>query len=151
MSFNTITITISGNLTKDAELKEVNGAKVANFGLFCNRGEKEAIYCRVSAWGNQAEPVGTYAKKGMKVLVTGSCKPAMMLTKDGEPLAYLDIRATNVEFCSGGSGEGSKTGSDDKAKLAAALRAKAAKAAKAPAATTEPQQVEVSSDELPFD
>lgn len=149
MSFNTNILAISGNITKDPTIAEVNGTKVANFGLFCNQGDRDAIYCRISAWGNQAEPIANYAHKGMKVLVTGSVKPGMMLTKDGEPLAYLDIRALSVEFCSTAQSEG-KPAEPDKAKLAAALRAKVAKA-KAPVATTEPQQVEVSSDELPFD
>lgn len=80
-SFNKVII--AGNLTRDPELRYTpSGTAVAQIDLAINRtwtgedGEKNEEVCFVSctAWGNQAETLAKYVKKGRPLLVEGRLK-----------------------------------------------------------------------------
>jgi len=71
-------ITITGNLTKDAELKAVGGKDVASFAIADNvsiKGEKVAIYFDCSVWGARAQVAADYLRKGGLVTVVGRLQP----------------------------------------------------------------------------
>lgn len=72
-------ITISGNLGKDAELRNTNnGMQVANFSLAVRQnrpsenGEYGTDWFRCVVWGKRAQTVGNYFKKGSHVTLTGT-------------------------------------------------------------------------------
>tara|TARA_R110000796_G_scaffold181130_1_gene297633 strand:+ start:131 stop:493 length:363 start_codon:yes stop_codon:yes gene_type:complete len=66
-------ITISGNLTKDAEVRQTqNGTSVTGFSLAVNdRRTKETIFFDCSYWGKGGEAVAPYLKKGTSILANG--------------------------------------------------------------------------------
>lgn len=83
-------ITIAGNCTKDAELRDAGGTKVAGFSVavsgYENR-EKTTTYFDVSVWGKRGEAVTKFAKKGSKICVTGE-----LGTREYNGKTYLTIR-----------------------------------------------------------
>ena len=96
-----------GHLTRDPELRIVGstGKPVANFTLAVNREfskDKKADFFRVVVWGNQAEPVAQYLKKGSQCAVVGSVQINEYTDKDGNKRQSVDIQANRVEFLGGG-------------------------------------------------
>lgn len=71
-------VALSGNLTRDAELKySASGTAIASFSLAvnCDYGErKETAFVDCVAWGKLAEIVGEKCKKGHRVFVSGSIR-----------------------------------------------------------------------------
>lgn len=71
-------VCLNGRLTKDPEVKVVNGKSVVNFTLAVNRNYKnkdnevEADFLLCQAWDKPAEFIGSYVKKGNLVSVLGS-------------------------------------------------------------------------------
>ena len=73
-----IQITISGNVGKDAELRNINnGMQVSNFNVAVRQnrpdsnGEYGTDWFRCAVWGKRAQTVNNYFKKGSHVTVTG--------------------------------------------------------------------------------
>ena len=103
-------LTISGNLTRDPESRQVNDKTVCNFTVAVNRrGQKDANgnniadFFRVSAWGKMGESCQKYLAKGRKVGVVGSVSVHPFLGQDGTPKASLEVFANEVEFLSSGN------------------------------------------------
>ncbi len=67
------TICISGNLTKDCELRKTQtGLEVAGFSVAVNdRRTKEVIYFDCSYWGKGGSAVSPWLKKGQSVVING--------------------------------------------------------------------------------
>ncbi len=87
-------ITIAGNVTKDAELRETQGNnKVAGFSIAVNgytSGEKTVNYFDVSVWGKRGEAVMQFAKKGAKMCVSGEFG-----TREHNGRTYLTVNASD--------------------------------------------------------
>ena len=72
-------ITISGNLGKDPELKEFQtGTKKVNFSVAVSepiktngQWENKTTWLLVEFWGNDAEYISKYATKGSFIIVSG--------------------------------------------------------------------------------
>lgn len=93
------TISISGNLGKDAELKSMQGGDdVLSFSVAVKQGWGERAssnWYRVSVWGKRARSLSDYLRKGTKVVVQGELTIGEY---NGKP--QFDIRAGEVEFMS---------------------------------------------------
>lgn len=72
-----------GNLTRDPELRYTpKGTPVASFGLAVNRNWKDengqlvtdTLFADISAFGNQADVIGRYLRKGRPVFIEGRLK-----------------------------------------------------------------------------
>lgn len=105
-------LTIVGRLGRDPEMRYTpQGTAVANFSVATDRtwtdqsGQKQerTTWFRVSVWGKQAESCNQYLAKGRMVLVEGELsEPKPYQRKDnGEWVASLDVRASNVRFLGG--------------------------------------------------
>ena len=89
------TLTIAGNLTRDPELRSVNGGRsVVSFSIAENRrwadkatgATQEAVtYLDVTAWGAMAEHVATSLHTGDRALVTGRLEQRSWEGTDGAP------------------------------------------------------------------
>lgn len=95
---------IDGNLTSDVELSTaVNGTAKATFSIahnyFWNK-EKKVDYYKIIAWGDKAERVYKFAKKGTKVYVIGAMSNAIYEAKDGTRRTAFTINATEIEIMS---------------------------------------------------
>ena len=96
MSLNVIVI--SGNLTKDPEIKDVNDSQVVNVTIANNRNYtkasgdtvKEVTFVDCEAWGTVAEAIDRKARKGDTLIVTGRLKQDQWET-DGQKRSKLKI------------------------------------------------------------
>ena len=67
-------ITISGNVGKDAELRDTRDSKVLSFNVGVKNGfgkDAGSVWYRCSLWGKAAEVFAGSLKKGTKVFISG--------------------------------------------------------------------------------
>ena len=68
-----ITLNFTGNVGRDAEIKEVAGKQVVKFAVACKQGKEEpAIWVNCDYW--TATKVGQFIKKGIQIAVIGHLK-----------------------------------------------------------------------------
>ena len=107
---NTNVCIITGNLTRDAELRYTAAQKpVLGFTVACNRqgqdGQSVADFFPVVLWGKSAEALEKYLTKGKSVLVKGRLQTRSYETKTGEKRNVTEIIADSfggVELLGGG-------------------------------------------------
>lgn len=103
-------IILHGRLTADPELKNTNSGKsVTSFSLaverdFSTGDEKITDFINIVVWGNTAEFVCKYFRKGKQMLVRGSLQTRKYQTQNGENRTAYEVRADKVWF-SGDKGE----------------------------------------------
>lgn len=104
MAFSINMAVISGNVTRDPELRFTpSGQAVCSFGVATNRSIKKgdqwedvATFHNVVQWGKPAEYTGNTLKKGMKVTVTGRIDNRSYDAKDGTKKYISEIVADTV-------------------------------------------------------
>lgn len=102
MSDNTITLT--GNVTRDPELRYTTGGKaVASFGLAVNRryqtnGEwqEHTSFFDIVAWGTLGENAAGSLAKGNRVVVSGRMDQRNWETEDGDKRSKLELVADEI-------------------------------------------------------
>lgn len=86
---------VSGNLGKDAEVRNAGGTAVAGFSLAMKSGygdKSQTIWLDCSIWGKQAESgLVQYLKKGQFVVLSGE-----LGTREYEGKTYLTLRVATV-------------------------------------------------------
>ena len=106
---------IAGNLTRDPEVRyTVNKKAYARFTVAVNNRYKDANgefqdstdYINVVAWGNWAETVGKYLKKGSPVLIEGRIQTGSYDAKDGSGKRYTTEINMSGMVMLGGPGQG---------------------------------------------
>ncbi|MBI2100484.1 MAG: single-stranded DNA-binding protein [Candidatus Vogelbacteria bacterium] len=137
---------IIGNLTRDPELKTLpSGTKVATLGVATNRvfknknGERQedTQFHNVVVFGNQAEIVNQYLRKGQTVMVEGRIQTRSWDGQDGQKRYRTEIVADRVQF---GPKSGSSQNSQTVSQPAAAEEVK----------TIQYPTEEVNPDDIPF-
>lgn len=107
---NTNVCIITGNLTRDAELRyTAKQTPVLGFTVACNRqgadGQSAADFFPVVLWGKSAEALEKYLTKGKSVLVKGRLQTRSYESKTGEKRNVTEIVADSfggVELLGGG-------------------------------------------------
>ena len=110
MKINTNICVITGNVTRDAELRYTSTQKpVLGFTVACNRqgqdGQSAADFFSVVLWGKSAEALEKYLTKGKSVLVKGRLQTRSYESKTGEKRNVTEIIADSfggVELLGGG-------------------------------------------------
>lgn len=121
------TITITGRLTKKAEVRtSEKGNKVASFTLAANQREG-ALFIDVKAFGKTADVVESYTDKGKQVVVFGELNQRTYQNKDGINVRVNEILALGIQLL------GSKNDTE-----------------KQPEVNQEKPNVEEEADDLPF-
>lgn len=91
---------IVGNLTRDPEVKTTSGGRVyAKFTVAVNRkadGKQYTDWVPVTAWGDNAEAVGNWLSKGMRVRVSGRFTSSSYTDKNGQKRYVNDITAEGI-------------------------------------------------------
>lgn len=104
---------LSGNLTRDPELRSTaGGLQVLRLGIAVNGSKKNPDgsfedvpnFFDVSIVGRMAESVAPHLSKGQKVFIEGRLR-WRQLEKDGEKRSSVDITADRIEFASHGKGK----------------------------------------------
>lgn len=104
---NEVTLTITGNLTNDLELRYTQGgAAVASFTVAAtpktfdrNTNEwkdGETLFQRCSIWKEAAENATESLTKGMRVIVTGRLKSRSYDTKEGEKRTVIELEVDEI-------------------------------------------------------
>lgn len=101
-------VTVTGRLTRDAELKFTGGGTpVLNFSVAVNKGVKrndqwtdEAHFFDFVLWGKLGEAVNQYMKKGIQVAVDGELQQDRW-EKDGQKHSKVKIRVNNLRMMGG--------------------------------------------------
>lgn len=144
---------IIGNLTRDPELRALpSGTKVTTFGVATNRvfkdknGQKQedTQFHNVVVFGQQAEVVNQYLKKGQSVLVEGRIQTRSWDGQDGQKRYRTEIVADRVQFGpkAGSASSGSNVNPPSQTKVPAP--AEEMKTIQYPA------EEEVNPDDIPF-
>ena len=96
------TITISGNVGRDPELKySANGTAVVKFSVADTTGKddnKKTIWHDVVVFKEQAEHVAASVKKGSRVIVTGRLDKSEYTGKDGVTKQRVEVIADDVSI-----------------------------------------------------
>ena len=98
-------IILSGNLTKDVELRYTQSGKaVVKVGIGVSRkiknsdGKYDSDFFNLVAWEKTAEFFGKYLAKGSKVLIEGRLQNNDYTDKNGVKHYAVDVIVENVEF-----------------------------------------------------
>lgn len=99
-----LSIIASGNITRDATLKQVGEDQVCSLGIACNRkvkGEEKVQFLDLSIWGKRGAALAPHLLKGKKVFVAGELE-----TREHDGKTYLQCRVSELDFGGGPSGGG---------------------------------------------
>lgn len=95
-------VILSGNLTRDPELKTTNSGKTYVRGsIAVNHARSKNTptdFYNFVAWENTAEFLGKYFSKGSRILIEGRLQTSKYKNKDGVEITATDIVIENVEF-----------------------------------------------------
>ena len=157
MSINRVNI--SGNLTRDPELRATaGGTQVLSFGVAVNDRRKNPQtgdwedypnFVDCTMFGTRAEAVSRYLSKGTKVAIEGKLRYSSW-ERDGQRRSKLEVIVDEIEFMSRGSqggqgGYGQNGGNSSGGGYAPAPAPKAA-----PAPVQAPPAVDVYDEDIPF-
>ena len=108
-------VIITGNLTRDPELRHTNGGTaVCSLRVAVNTRRKDGAtgewtekpnYFDITVWGNQGESCAQYLAKGRPVAVDGRLEWREWDAQDGTKRQAVEIIADSVQFL-GGRGDG---------------------------------------------
>ena len=154
MSINRLNI--SGNLTRDPELRATaGGTQVLSFGVAVNDRRKNPQtgdwedypnFVDCTMFGTRAEAVSRYLSKGTKVAIEGKLRYSSW-ERDGQRRSKLEVIVDEIEFMSRGSQGGySQNGGNSYGGGYAPAAAPQA----APAPVQAPPAVDVYDEDIPF-
>ena len=112
-------VIITGNLTKDPELRAAGQTSVCQLRIACNgrrrnpetqQWEDQPNYFDVTVWGAQGENCAKYLTKGRGVAIDGRLHWREWTTQEGQKRQSVDIVADTVQFLGGGDAGGNGNG-----------------------------------------
>ncbi|MBI2257540.1 MAG: single-stranded DNA-binding protein [Flavobacteriia bacterium] len=93
-------ITLIGNIGNQPEVTLFeNGAKIARFQLATNevsKDKKQTEWHKLFAWGNVADFIENFGKKGKKIAVSGRLVNRTYLNKSGQSKKTTEIEVRHV-------------------------------------------------------
>lgn len=101
-------VIVSGNLTRDPELRQAGSTPVLQLGIAVNDRKKDTNgewidvpnFFDVLVWGSRGEKLAGILKKGMKVVISGRLKWSSWQTTEGDKRSKVEIVAEDIEFMS---------------------------------------------------
>lgn len=95
-------ISISGNLGKDCETKQVGDNTVCTFSVADSQGrDKPSIWWNCQLWGKRGESLAAYLTKGQQVTVIGNVTQREYTDKDGNKRTAMDVRVNDIALQGG--------------------------------------------------
>jgi len=118
MSINVVTI--SGNLTRDAELRQsASGMSILRLGVAVNdraknqqtgEWEDRPNFIDCVMFGTRAEKISQYLTKGTKVSIQGKLRWSQWESQQGEKRSKVEVAVDEIEFMSSRNDSGSYGG-----------------------------------------
>jgi single-strand DNA-binding protein len=106
MATDTNTITISGNITREPEMRYTpSGISKVTFGVAVNRSwrnqntqewEEQTSFFNVVAWRQLAENASATLQKGSRVVVSGRLEQRSWETEQGEKRSIVEVVADDI-------------------------------------------------------
>ena len=109
-------------------------------------GEKKTVWINVTLFGDRANKMKEYLKKGSLVMLYGEVSPTLGKTKTGEPAIFFDMTADRFEFPNIGNSGGTQSDETTTNNNFGQFKKNEEAAAAAPAGTTAASDA----DDLPF-
>jgi len=96
-------ISISGSLGKNSELKQMNnGDYICNFSIADSQGrDKPTIWWNCTLFGKRAESLSQYLMKGQAVTVVGTVTEREWQDKEGNKRKSMDVRVNDIALQGG--------------------------------------------------
>jgi len=97
-------ISISGTVTRDAELKSLNsGDSILSFSIADNQAgrDKPAIFWNCTLFGKRADSLSQYITRGQSVTVVGSVSEREWQDKEGNKRKSMDVRVNDIALQGG--------------------------------------------------
>ncbi len=97
-------VTLIGRLIRDPEIRVNNNNAVSKFVIAVNRdyknqeGNYDADFINCVAFGNTAEFIEKYFKKGMRIGVVGKIQTGSYTNRDGQKVYTTEVVADKAEF-----------------------------------------------------
>jgi single-strand DNA-binding protein len=96
-------ITLSGNITRDAELRFTpDGTPVSNFSIgvreYRKNTEKQPLFIDLVIWGKRSEALNPYLKKGTAILVDGKLDVNKRTVEGGKTYTNVRVYVNELEF-----------------------------------------------------
>lgn len=94
-------VILTGNITKDLELKQSGDTKILKFHIAVKRDKDSVDFIPIAAFGKIAESTAKFCSKGSKVLVTGVLRINQYEDKDKIKRYSTEVIAENyggIEF-----------------------------------------------------
>lgn len=98
-----INITVSGNVGKDSELKNLNGYNCLCFSIASTKkvkGENQTIWVNCKIWGERSEKLQPYILKGTSMVVNGDASVNAYIKQDGTADGSINVNVTDFQFMS---------------------------------------------------
>lgn len=98
-------VLLVGNMGADAKITQFqSGAKVARFSFATDKGyrkedgkiKKEVEWHKLFAWGNMAEMIENYGRKGKALTIQGRLVNRTYLAPGGQPRKVTEIEVQNI-------------------------------------------------------
>lgn len=98
-------ITVTGRLTRDPELRQAGGSQVCRFAVACGRQwtnkatgnrEERTTFFDCEVWGARGESLSRILRKGMQVTVSGSHESDTREAQDGTRRTYWTLKVSEV-------------------------------------------------------
>lgn len=98
-------ITVTGRLTRDPEMRQAGGQQVCRFSVACGRSwvskstgnrEERTTFFDCEVWGTRGEALGRILRKGMQVTVSGSHESDAREQQDGSKRTYWTLKVSDV-------------------------------------------------------
>ncbi|MGA2164107.1 MAG: single-stranded DNA-binding protein [Solirubrobacteraceae bacterium] len=113
-------VVITGNLTKDPELKALpSGTALCELRIACNTRRKSGEewvdkpnYFSVKVWGAQGENAARYLTRGRPVAIDGRLEWREWEAQDASKRQAIEIIADTVQFLGNANGNGNGNGQD---------------------------------------
>jgi len=96
-------ISVSGNLGKDAEMRSLSdGTPVLSFSVADSQGrDKNSIWWDCSLFGKRADSLKSYLVKGQQVTIIGNVTEREWVDKDGQKRKSYGLRVQDVALMGG--------------------------------------------------
>ena len=148
-------ISLIGNVGRDPEIKDYQGSKVATFSLAVNekvirndaQTEEKVLWFRVTFWGNTADIVERFVKKGAQVYIDGKLSTSDYKDREGKDRTSLEVRGQTLTLL--GSGLGGNP-AEQPSYLGTNARPNNTDVYKAENYNEEPKDANIPTEDLPF-
>lgn len=105
-------VTLVGRLTRDIEVRYTQNSNTATckFTLAVDRDRKkqETDFISCQAWGNTAEALGKWCRKGNRIAVSGSIRTGSYEDRNGNKVFTTDVNVDRMDILDFAGGEEKK-------------------------------------------